>query len=167
MNEEIVDQDFEKPDRLEPDYDLLSLISVAKHFKEIQEQMPEKSTLSKILKALNYISGVTMFIAATLRFIDYDAKVIFMDGFYLAFTFYLYLFGLLIGAAEYQFVQIMKYVEFLISPGGKGMFLLFVGILLFDDRRLIDLWASLSISLIGMFNLIDSCMTEDRVQVPV
>ena len=34
----IVDQDFEKPDRLdEPDYDLLSLISVAKHFKEIQE----------------------------------------------------------------------------------------------------------------------------------
>ena len=104
MKEEIVDQDFEKPDRLEPDYDLLSLISVAKHFKEIQEQMPEKSTLSKILKVLNYISGGTMFIAATLRFIDYDAKVIFMDGFYLAFTFYLYLFGVLIGAAEYQFV---------------------------------------------------------------
>lgn len=42
-----------------------------------------------------------MFIAATLRFIDYDAKVIFMDGFYLAFTFYLYLFGVLISAAEY------------------------------------------------------------------
>ena len=89
---------------------------------------------------------------------NYDSKAIFMDGFYLAFTFYLYIFGVLLGTAEYEYIKVLKYIEFLVSNTGKGTFLIFIGILLFDDTRAVDLWASMIISLIGIFNLIVSCM---------
>jgi hypothetical protein len=99
-----------------------------------------------------------MFITASIRYFNYDSKAIFMDGFYLAFTFYLYIFGILLGTAEYEYITVLKYIEFLVSSAGKGIFLVFIGILLFDDTRTIDLWASLVISIIGLFNLIVSCM---------
>ena len=99
-----------------------------------------------------------MFITASIRYINYDSKAIFMDGFYLAFTFYLYIFGLLLGTAEYEYIKVLKYIEFLVSNTGKGTFLIFIGILLFDDTRAVDLWASMIISVIGIFNIIVSCM---------
>ena len=100
-----------------------------------------------------------MFITASIRYLNYDSKAIFMDGFYLAFTFYLYIFGLLLGTAEYEYITVLKYIEFLVSSTGKGTFLIFIGLLLFDPKRAIDLWASLIISLIGFFNIIISFMT--------
>lgn len=99
-----------------------------------------------------------MFITASIRYMNYDSKAIFMDGFYLAFTFYLYIFGLLLGTAEYEYIKVLKYIEFLVSNTGKGTFLIFIGILLFDDTRAVDLWASMIISVIGIFNIIVSCM---------
>ena len=85
-----------------------------------------------------------------------------MDGFYLAFTFYLYIFGVLLGTAEYEYIKVLKYIEFLVSNTGKGTFLIFIGILLFDDTRAVDLWASMIISLIGIFNIIVSCMKPQK-----
>jgi len=41
-----------------------------------------------------------MVLTAVIRYIDYDPEKIFMDGFYIAFTFYLIIFGALIFAAE-------------------------------------------------------------------
>ena len=61
-----------------------------------------------------------MFITASIRYMNYDSKAIFMDGFYLAFTFYLYIFGVLLGTAEYEYIKVLKYIEFLVSNTGKG-----------------------------------------------
>ena len=119
--------------------------------------MPEKSAVYSIVKALNYICAVAMFGTALVRYSEYDAKIILMDGFYLAFTFYLFIFGILLAAAEYEVVHILKYIEFLITQTGKGLFLIFIGVLLFDNRRAVDLWASLSLTLVGIFNLMVTC----------
>ena len=95
-----------------------------------------------------------MVASASLRFIAYDSANVVMDGFYLAFTFYLYIFSVLLGSAEYKFIHVLKYIEFLTSSYGKGLFQLFIGILLFDDSRSEDIFASVSLSLIGLFNII-------------
>jgi len=63
--------------------------------------MPEKTTLEKLIKALNYMSAMLMVLAANCRLYEYDAKNVFMDGFYLAFTLYLIVFGVMLAAAEY------------------------------------------------------------------
>ena len=73
--------------------------------------------------------------SASLRFLAYDSANIVMDGFYLAFTFYLYIFSMLLGSAESKYIHVLKYIEFLTSFYGKGLFQLFIGILLFDDTR--------------------------------
>jgi len=95
-----------------------------------------------------------MVASASLRFIAYDSVNVVMDGFYLAFTFYLYIFSVLLGSAEYKFIHVLKYIEFLTSSYGKGLFQLFIGILLFDDSRSEDIFASVILSLIGLFNII-------------
>ena len=80
-----------------------------------------------------------------------------MDGFYIIFTLYLIFFGLILFSAEYEILIIMKYVEFLLSESGKGLFLIFIGLLLFDERRMVDLVASLVVSMIGILNLAAAC----------
>lgn len=95
-----------------------------------------------------------MVATASLRFIAYDSANVRMDGFYLAFTFYLYIFSLLLGSAEYKFIHVLKYIEFLTSNYGKGLFQLFIGILLFDNSSTQDIFASVFLSLIGLFNFV-------------
>ena len=55
-----------------------------------------------------------MIATAVIRYIDYDPKKTYMDGFYLAFTFYLIIFGVLLFSAEREYVHILKFIEFLI-----------------------------------------------------
>ena len=124
--------------------------------------MPEKSAIEQVVRAFNYISSVMMFTTALVRFIEYDADAVKMDGPYIIFTFYLVIFGILIGCAEYEAMHILLYIEFLISYSGKGLFLIFVGALLFDTRRPIDLWTSIILCLIGMFNLMMCCISLKR-----
>lgn len=137
-------------------------ISVADRLEEIQRKMPTKSWFQSLVKKLNYFSSLVMLTASGLRFYEFDATKIFMDGFYLAFTVYLAIFGLLLAAAEYQFVNILKYLEFLFYESGKGFFLLFVGVLLFDPRTTADLFASILLTLVGLFNLMISWVSEKR-----
>lgn len=92
--------------------------------------------------------------SASLRFLAYDSANIVMDGFYLAFTFYLYIFSMLLVSAESKYIHVLKYIEFLTSFYGKGLFQLFIGILLFDDTRTEDIFASVMLSLIGLFNIV-------------
>jgi len=56
-----------------------------------------------------------MVLTAVVRYIDYDPAKIFMDGFYIAFTFYLIIFGVILFAAERQYVQILQFIEFLVT----------------------------------------------------
>ena len=124
--------------------------------------MPERSILETIIKSLNYICAGVMLMTSLIRFQLYylDSSTVFMDGFYLAFTAYLGVFAALLASAEYQYVNILKYIEFLITQTGKGVFLIFVGVLLFDNRRKVDLWASITLTLVGIFNLMLSCVKK-------
>ena len=128
-------------------------LSVADKLEEIQQKMPPKSWFQSLIKKLNYFCSLVMIGTSGFRFYEFDTEKIFMDGFYLAFTVYLSIFGLILAAAEYQFVNILKYLEFLFYEQGKGFFLLFVGVLLFDPRTTSDLFASLLLTLVGLFNL--------------
>ena len=94
-----------------------------------------------------------MITSGVIRFITYDAKIIALDGFYLVFAAYLVLFGSIFGACEYETDSVKRYIEFLMSEFGKGIFLIFVGLLVFDTRRTVDLVSSLFITVVGVFNL--------------
>ena len=107
---------------------------------------------------MNYFSVIEMLICALARFESYNSAVITGDAFYLIFTCYLVLFAILLGAAEMEYINILKYFEFLFTNGGKGAFLIFVGVLLFDDKSTADLWASITLTLFGIFNLILTCI---------
>lgn len=82
-------------------------ISVAHQWEEMKGQLPEHSFLEKIIKGMNYMCCITMVLTAVIRYIDYDPEKIFMDGFYVAFTFYLIIFGAILFAAERQYVQVL------------------------------------------------------------
>lgn len=105
-------------------------------------------------KILNYFAVFIMVATGSMRFIAYDSANVVMDGFYLAFTCYLYIFGILLASAEYKYIHVLKYIEFLTSNYGKGLFQLFIGILLFDNSDTLHIFASVMLSLIGLFNFV-------------
>jgi hypothetical protein len=85
-----------------------------------------------------------------------------MDGFYVIFTCYLLVFSMFLFSAEYEFLVIVKYLACLTSYWGKGLFQVFVGVLLFDDRRVFELVASLYLLIVGMFNIVMGCFHRNN-----
>lgn len=77
------------------------MLSIRDKFNEIQKNMPEKSCIEKMIKGCNYICCLMMMITSLVRYVEYDAETINMDMFYIVFTFYLSVFGVLLGAAEF------------------------------------------------------------------
>lgn len=75
-------------------------VSVGRQWEELKGSLPETSFLEKLIKGMNYLCCATMVLTAVVRYVDYDPAKIFMDGFYIAFTFYLIIFGGLLFAAE-------------------------------------------------------------------
>lgn len=59
-------------------------------------------------------------------------------------------------------IHILKYIEFLVTANGKGLYLIFIGILLFDSRRDVDLCTSIVLCLVGLFNIILCCIALKR-----
>jgi hypothetical protein len=142
--------------------DIAQIVTFEDKLEEIQAQMPEKSTLQKVSKIFNYVGALSMIITAVLRFVNYNATNFFVDGFYSVFTCYLIIFGVLLAAAEYQYAKIVKYFEFLISLRCRGYFMIFIGVLLFDNTKQVDLAASISLSLFGAFNIMVSCISDKK-----
>lgn len=99
---------------------------------------------------------MTMIATATLRFVFYDAGK-FEDSFYSIFSIYLIFFGIMLYGAEYKWIWIMKYFEFLASDLGKSMFILFIGVLLFDQNKFFDLVASIALTIMAFLNCIYIC----------
>jgi hypothetical protein len=92
----------------------------------------EKRLMVKIVKVLNYISALLMLVAAILRCIAFKTST---DPFFFLLTFYLFGFAVLLVIAEIKVKRVIVYVEILNSRIGKGMYVLFVGLLLFDEQR--------------------------------
>ena len=121
----------------------------------------EKLFMIKIAKILNYTSVLLMAVSVILRFIDFGQ---YSDIFFYLLTFYLIGFGALILLAELKWHRVILFVMFLNGRFGKGAFLMFVGLILFDDQRKSDLAISIALVLIGFFNIIVSCMRKHSLK---
>jgi len=96
--------------------------------------------------------------AAIVRFTYFGKDKAPTDPFFYIFTFYLFPFAGLLLIAELRYERVLKYFEFLGYQYGKGMFMLFVALLLFDTTYPVDTAVSVFMSLVGMFNLILMCV---------
>jgi len=63
-------------------------------------------------------------------------------------------FAFLIIIAEAEWRRVLKYVLFLKSQAGRGIFIMFVGLLVFEEKHANDIATSITLILIGAFNLI-------------
>lgn len=116
--------------------------------------------MSKISKPLNYISALGLIGDFIARWVmiskkDSDGKSSApKDPFYYFLTIYMLPFAFLIIIAEAEWRRVLKYVLFLKSQAGRGIFIMFVGLLVFEEKHANDIATSITLILIGAFNLI-------------
>jgi hypothetical protein len=84
-----------------------------------------------------------------------------LDLSYYLMSGYLVCFSALLGAAEYRWPTVLAYLQFLRSRLGKGLYLVLIGLLTFDDRQKYDVLIGISMVLVGVFNIMVSCMRRD------
>ena len=95
--------------------------------------------------------------SAILRYHDYRSDITYMDSLYITFTGYLVLFSYLLFMAECEYQPILTNIAFLKSNTGKGIFMLFAGILLLDARRINDMISCFILAMNGTVNLLFDC----------
>ena len=96
--------------------------------------------------------------AAVARFTYFGKDDSPTDPFFYILTFYLLPFMILFLAAEMQWQGLLKYFQFLGHLYGKAFFLIFIALLLFDTKYPIDTAVSIYMTLVGLFNLLVSCI---------
>ena len=88
------------------------------------------------------------------------------EPFFYLLTVYLIPFTFLLLCAEMNWTRFLKNVQFLGHRAGKGIFLIFVSLLLFDTKSSwIIMTSSLIVALVGLLNLIVSCIIPNRGNV--
>jgi hypothetical protein len=115
--------------------------------------------LGKISKACNYLSGLALIIDFVVRCTVFARKGEEQpsrptDPFYYFLSLYLIPFAVVIFAAELEWRSIIKYVMFLKSQSGRGIFLVFVGLLIFNPKYPADIAISIYLAMAGLFNLV-------------
>jgi hypothetical protein len=81
------------------------------------------------------------------------------DPFYYMLTFQLIPLTLLMLAAQTEYMPVLKYIEFIKGPAGKGAFFIFVSLLLFDPLYKFDMVIAIVITLIGLLNIIHALLS--------
>ena len=115
----------------------------------------DKSCSIKVVKILNYVSALIIILDVVMRFFNFQTAT---DPFYFILTFYLIGFAVLLAIAEAGIKKILVYIEFLNGRMGKGLFIVFIGLLMFDEKFKSDLFIGIAVFLIGVFNIMVSCM---------
>ncbi len=111
---------------------------------------------------MNYICALFMFSDSLLRILAMFSVVNSTgDFFFYILIPHLILFSGLLISAELRWPRILVYFEFLKSRLGKGLYLVLVGLLIFDERRNISISLGITLVLVGFFNIIVSCMRRD------
>lgn len=118
----------------------------------------DKSIFVRIVRTLNLLCAAGMVIDALNRFFDFQRQ---SDPFFYLLTFYLFGFATLLVMAEIRYKPVIVYVEFLKSRIGKGMYVILVGLLIFDESRKFDMFMGILLVLVGIFNLIVFCMRDE------
>jgi COPI associated protein len=127
-----------------------------------QDKVGRKRLFVRLTHWLNLICGLLMLADAIYRFVNFGTAAYSQgDPFFYLMTFYLCGFAALFFAAELRFTSVLVYCEFLRSRPGKGLYLVLLGLLLFDESRAMDLVTAIVLVLAGLFNILVSCMRDD------
>ena len=117
----------------------------------------EKLFMIKLSKIFNYVACLLLALSVVLRILDFGKST---NPFFYLLTFYLVGFGALLIISELRIKKIITLVMFLNSRFGKGIYLVFIGLILFDEDRKSDMAISIITVLIGFFNIMISCMRK-------
>ena len=101
--------------------------------------------------------------AAVVRFTYFGKDDPPTDPFFYLLTFYLIPFAGLLLVAQIQWQRVLKYFQFLGFLYGKGLFMIFVALLLFDTQYPVDTAISIFMTLVGLFNLLVMCLAPGYV----
>ena len=119
----------------------------------------EPGCLGRILQIVNVLSILGLLATAVVRFTLFGAgENAPKDPFFYLMTIYLIPFCFLLISAELKWARVLKYVQFLGYQHGKGLFFIFIALLLFDTERSLDVVMSIVVTFVGIFNMITACI---------
>jgi hypothetical protein len=120
--------------------------------------MADKGLFVKIARLLNFGCAGLMVLDAIFRFIDFGDIT---DLFFMILAIYLLLFAALLVVAELRIKRVLIYLEFLRSRIGLGLYIILIGLLVFDESRNYDIGISVVMVIIGIFNVIVGLTRKD------
>ena len=129
---------------------------------KIANEPIQKSILVKIVKALNYICAILIITNVILRFLNFTNS---SDHFFFLLTFYLIGFATLLVISEIGIKKVLVYIEFLSGRIGKGMYIIFIGLMMFDNVLKNDMIIGIVVFLIGVINIIVGCIREEKKEL--
>ena len=127
--------------------------------EEERSSGPDTQLLIKIAKVMNYLTALVMIADVICRFFNFAKS---KDPFFFLLTFYLIGFAVLLVIAEAGIRKVLVYVEILSGRKGKGFYLLFVGLLVFDTTYTSDTVCGLIIFLVGVYNILVGFMRKKK-----
>ena len=117
----------------------------------MEEPKPDKRILLTVAKVLNYLAAAIMIGDVVCRFYNFSKST---DPFFFLLTFYMIGFALLLVIAEAGIKKVLVYVEILSGRKGKGVYIIFVSLLIFDTNYKNDTVCGILIFFIGVFNIL-------------
>lgn len=119
--------------------------------------MADKSIFVRIVRLMNFLCALAMIGDAIWRVFDFHSST---DPFFFLLTFYLIGFATLLVMAEMRYKKVIVYLEFLKGRIGKGLYVILLGLLIFDENRKPDMFLGIALVLVGILNIIVGCMRE-------
>ena len=116
-----------------------------------------KSGLLRFVRYLTFLATLLIFVDVIYRMCSFGTTT---DPYFFILTFYLIGFAFLLAVAEIRFKKVIVYIEFMRGRLGKGVFIVLVGLLIFEVEKVVELVFSCLIILIGIINIVVSFMRE-------
>lgn len=117
--------------------------------------MVSKNLMVRIARILNFLSALAIIGSAVWRVLDFQKQ---SDPFFFLLTFYLVGFAALLVMAEMKYNKVIVYLEFLKGRIGKGIYIILLGLLIFDENRKPDMFLGIALAAVGIFNIVVSCL---------
>jgi hypothetical protein len=117
------------------------------------------ATFIKVVgKVVNYACIALILTSFITRILEFGKAG---DPFFYIMTFYLLLFALFILSSEVGINKVMLYMQFLRGFIGRGTFIILIGLILYDEKRTVDMVVSIFLTVAGAFNIVIGCQRED------
>ena len=109
-----------------------------------------KSGLLRFVRYLTFVAALIMLADSFYRMFNFGSAT---DPYFFILTFYLIGFAFLLSVAELRFKKIIVYIEFLRGRLGKGIYIVVVGLMIFDITRIVELVFSSILIAVGLINI--------------